>query len=170
MSQYANLGKSLGRTGMLTVIFFFVFVALAFAASPAVTGAVGRLLGHDEVALRLAGFVWGAVPWLVGVAILIKVRRKNRRPWMAYGCILWMLSGLLLVPVGAGHRFSPVVRVDADLLAFAWICSMIAGVVALGVSSAILPAAKSKKGLPATGLAIAWTVTMGLGGLAALFG
>jgi hypothetical protein len=173
VSTGAGLARVFRRNGVIALVVFAVFLAAAFGAWPHVTGAVGRVFDHDETALRLAGYGWGATPWLVAIAAIVMNRE---RPFSGAGWawLVWVASGLLLLPLGGSQDdVDAAVWADTNLLAFSWLCAMGAALVAMLISnvSGMVRGFTGRKGLAAPRLLLAcWIVLLVLGGLAASFG
>ena len=110
-------------------------VALAFitAALTGLTGALvgkqvmsalGRLVNHQELVLRVLGWCWSGLPFLV-LAVAINQRRllaEGARAGLTYLLAVWAGSGALLLPGRTSNlerRFGSAYP-DARPLGFGW--------------------------------------------------
>ncbi|MET9318567.1 hypothetical protein ABZX12_42710 [Kribbella sp. NPDC003505] len=164
-----GLGRIYGRNGVLAMIVVMPILAASLAAGPAVIAAVGNLLDHDVTALRVAGFGWGAVPWLIAIPVLAaRLTWFRGAGWIWF---LWIASGLLLIPLRGTKHLDPIVHADMNQLAFSWLCAISAAVVACMISNVSAMVKGGPRGFAAPALVLGcWVVLFVLGGLAAYFG
>jgi hypothetical protein len=95
-----------------------------------VVGGLGRLLNHNDLALRVLGWCWGGLPFVVLVAAYSQRHRLSQRAkrGLTYAVTAWAASGALLIP---GRRSSPEERfgeayLDGRPLAFGWAAGFLA--------------------------------------------
>jgi len=99
-----------------------------------VVGALGLVVGHNELVLRILGWCWGGLPFVVLVVAYTQRHRLSQRAkrGLTYAVTAWAASGSLLLPgrhSSAEERFGDA-YLDARPLAFGWA----AGFMALFVS------------------------------------
>lgn len=150
----------------------------AFVAAD-VVDALGRLTGHDPLRLRLLGWCWGGLPWLVASAAFLVRRRLSAaaRLRFAYGLGVWCAAGAVLLPgrgSSAERRFGSAYP-DSRPLTFGWACGWLPiAVLVLVAVVAILIVHRATGGKPAQrtqrslgwGLAALWLLLL-VGGLVA---
>ncbi|TWD80694.1 hypothetical protein FB561_1781 [Kribbella amoyensis] len=89
-----------------------------------VVGALGRTVGHRELPLRLLGWCWGGLPFVVAATAVVLRERLSRgaRPALTYVLVVWIASGAFLLPRRLStieHRFGTAAA-DAKLLGYGW--------------------------------------------------
>ncbi|WP_433013130.1 hypothetical protein [Kribbella sp. CA-294648] len=101
----------------------------AFVADD-VVGGLGRLVNHDEFALRVLGWCWGGLPFVVLVLAYTQRHRLSQRikRGLTYAVTAWTASGALLMPgrhSSAEERFGEA-YLDARPLGFGWAAGFMA--------------------------------------------
>lgn len=147
-----------------------------------VVGALGRAVDHSESALRVLGWCWGGLPYVVIAAAFIGRARltRNVRLALTYLLAVWISSGAFLLPGRSSsleHRFGTAYP-DARPLSFAWACGFLsaAATVLLVVVAVLL--LKKLRGTPTKQhlqnlnrvLTTAWAILTAAGLVAALTG
>lgn len=89
-----------------------------------VVGALGRFVDHNELPLRLLGWCWGGLPFVVLVVAYSQRRRLVLRAkhGLVYALVIWAASGALLMPgrhSSLEDRFGSAYS-DARPLGFGW--------------------------------------------------
>lgn len=168
--------------GVVCAVAVVCGVGGAFVA-PDVVGALGRLTGHDPLRLRLLGWCWGGLPWLVASAAFLVRRRLSAaaRVGLAYGLGVWCASGAILLPSrgsSAERRFGSA-YLDSRPLTFGWACGWLpaAALVLVAVVATLLvhrathgnPADRTQRSL-GRGLAGLWMLLLTGGLVTALAG
>lgn len=146
-----------------------------------VVGALGRLVDHDEFLLRLLGWCWGGLPYvLVAVAFFVRRRLVRARAVLVSVLAAWCASVALLLP-GRGssleHRFGSAYP-DARVLGFASACGILPVFASLFLTLIVVLVAHKIFGRPAkervdkltAGLFIAWSLLTAAGLVAAFVG
>ncbi|MEU4390892.1 hypothetical protein [Kribbella sp. NPDC023855] len=95
-----------------------------------VVGGLGRLLNHDEFALRVLGWCWGGLPFVVLVLAYSQRHRLSQRAkrGFTYTVTAWAASGALLIPgrhTSAEERFGEA-YLDSRPLGFGWAAGFMA--------------------------------------------
>ncbi|MFC0628143.1 hypothetical protein [Kribbella deserti] len=97
--------------------------------APHVVGALGRIAGHDELALRLIGWCWGGGP-LLAWSLLVWLKERMSRPVkvaIGYAGIVWAGSAAMLLPgrhETDQERFGAALA-DSRPLGFGWACGFL---------------------------------------------
>jgi len=94
-----------------------------------VVGALGRAVGHSELALRALGWGWGGLPYVVAVAAFVGQAKLSRNVKLAlpYLLAVWIGSAALLIPgrySSLEERFGTAYP-DARPLSFGWACGFL---------------------------------------------
>lgn len=151
----------------------------AFVAEDVVAG-IGRLVNHDELALRLLGWCWGGLPFVVPVVAITQRHHLSRtaKRALAYVVAVWAASGALLLPgrhSSAEERFGAA-YLDYRPLGFGWAAGFLS-VFATFLAAAVLvllwrlltrTATKQSAGPLNSGLTILWILFTAGGLVAAL--
>jgi hypothetical protein len=147
-----------------------------------VVGALGRAVDHSELALRVLGWCWGGLPYVVIAAAFVGRAKltRNARLALTYLLAVWLASAALLIPGRSSSledRFGTAYP-DARPLSFAWACGFLsaAATVLLVVVAVLLvnkfrgtPTKQDLQNLNRT-LTTAWVVLTVAGLVGALLG
>jgi hypothetical protein len=179
-------GLAAKRTGSRIALLF-----LAAAVISAVAGAVagerlagwlGRAVGHSDFALRVIGWCWGGLPWVVVFAAIVLHGRRPlaRGVRMRLQCVLpiWIGTAAFLLPGRTDSledRFGTAWP-DAKPLGFAWACgaltvaAMLLVVIIAGLILKKLPGQRTKRDIRTLGtvMVVGWTALTAAGLIAAL--
>lgn len=95
-----------------------------------VVGALGRLVNHHELTLRVLGWCWGGLPFVVLVLAYTQRHRLSQRAkrGLTYAVTIWAASGALLIPgrhSSLEDRFGSA-YLDARPLGFGWAAGFLA--------------------------------------------
>ncbi|WP_433164119.1 hypothetical protein [Kribbella sp. CA-247076] len=122
------------------IVATFVVVVLACGigggfVGESVVGAVGRAVNHSELGLRVLGWCWGGLPYVVIAAVFVGRTRLSRAALLAmtYLLAVWVASGALLIPGRTSSledRFGSAYP-DARPLSFGWACGFLAAAATL---------------------------------------
>ncbi|WP_328989605.1 hypothetical protein OG394_25545 [Kribbella sp. NBC_01245] len=91
----ATIGGSLAAASLFLIVVVCVFYNEYVIED--VVGTIGRLARHDELALRLLGWCWGAGPW-IGLTLLITFGQHLRQRaggYIGVGLLIWAATGFL---------------------------------------------------------------------------
>lgn len=179
MSKIQWVVRSVGLT--LVVVVLACGIGGGFVGD-SVVGAVGRVVDHSELALRVLGWCWGGLPYVVIGAAFVGRAKLTRNVLLAvtYVLAVWIGSAAFLLPGRSSsleHRFGTAYP-DARPLSFAWACGFLAAAaMVLLVVIAVLVLRKlwgkpTKQQLQTLGrgLAATWVILTAAGLVAALIG
>lgn len=145
-----------------------------------VVGGLGRLVNHNELTLRVLGWCWGGLPFVVLVAAYSQRHRLSQRAkrGLAYAVTAWAASGALLIPgrhSSLEDRFGGA-YLDARPLGFGWAAGFLslfatflaAGLLVLLWRKLTGTVTKQSVGTVNRGITIVWILLTAAGLLTAL--
>jgi hypothetical protein len=166
---------------VLVVVVFACGLGGGFVGE-SVVGALGRVVDHGELVLRVVGWCWGGLPYVViGAAFVGRAKlSRNGKLGLTYLLAVWIGSGALLIPGRSSsleQRFGSAYP-DARPLSFGWACGFLSTVATVLVIVVAVLLLKKLRGTPAKqhlqtlsrALTATWAVLTTAGLVAALIG
>jgi hypothetical protein len=147
-----------------------------------VIGALGGVADHSELVLRVLGWCWGGLPYVVIGAAFVGRAKLTRNVLLAltYVLAVWIGSATLLLPGRSSsleERFGSAYQ-DARPLSFAWACGFLSTAVTVLLIVVAVLLLKKLRGTPTTqhlqtlgrALTATWAILTATGLVAALIG